>query len=177
MVVYALSDPKTDELRYIGQTEQLPATRLRQHVKDCGRYSNHCAHWIKNLKKQGFKPFMEILQKCSTVEELNEAEIYWISQFRALGFRLTNISHGGENTTKGTKLTAKNRLAIAASLGSKPFRDHLGNVYFSKSEAQRKLGIARQQINKVLSGKERQAKGYTFRYLEEQTQSSTLERE
>lgn len=60
--IYALKDPRTNEVRYIGIT-----TNPKQ------RYIAHCSHhtradakgkWIKELKSANMKPKMEILEDC-----------------------------------------------------------------------------------------------------------------
>ena len=61
--IYSLSDPITDEVRYIGKTIR-PKQRYKEHIrnsKDKKTYSN-C--WINSLIKDGLKPILSILEEC-----------------------------------------------------------------------------------------------------------------
>lgn len=164
MFIYALSDPRTGELRYVGKTTRSLESRLRAHVKDCHRYINHCAHWVLGLRKRGLKPVAEVVEACATLEDLDDAERFWIEQLRALGFRLTNLADGGGGTV-GVRPSDAQRVKISTQLGGRSIQDHLGRIYLTKREAEVKLGVARQQITKVLRGREKQACGYSFSYV------------
>ena len=62
--IYALLDPITREIRYIGKSDY-PRERLRDHVCDskCNKENNRKANWIRSLLKQGLKPEMEIIDE------------------------------------------------------------------------------------------------------------------
>jgi hypothetical protein len=165
MYVYSLSDPRTSEVKYIGQTSRVDLNRPRQHAKSSSlsRERNlHKKFWIMELKKQGLMYDIDILERTSGKEALNEAEVFWISYFRFIGAKLTNLSEGGigERPLNGRSLELRNK--VSRSLGGTAIQDELGNIYQSKNEAARKLNIARQSITKVLSGKYRHVDGHTF---------------
>jgi hypothetical protein len=108
-LIYALLDPITKEVRYIGQTTDIK-TRLASHfrlsqLKDITRKNG----WIKSLLKKGLLPDYQIICECSSKEELNEKEIYYISLFRESG-KLTNHSDGGNfgPSGKGKSVISKN---------------------------------------------------------------------
>lgn len=110
--IYTLAHPLTGEIRYIGKTVQKLKYRLTQHLTE---KSNHKrANWIKSLKKQNLKPMIESLEECSW-EESSTREIYWISQFKTWGFRLTNLTEGGDGNL-GLKPTEEAILKLKASL-------------------------------------------------------------
>ena len=47
-------------------------------------------NWIKKLLVQGKTPIIDILEEVS-IDSWKESEIYWIAQFRAWGFTLSDI--------------------------------------------------------------------------------------
>ena len=80
MFIYTLSHPDTKEVVYVGST-YLPESRKYAHKK---RYS--------------FIPVFEILEVIKNVRTgdrmgVYETETYWIHQFKAWGFKLTNINY------------------------------------------------------------------------------------
>ena len=93
MFIYGLFDPITDELRYIGKTNNLK-NRFKGHIQD--KQDNYKTRWIRLLRKNGLKPKMAELD-----EVLDEEWIFWeqwyISYFKAVGCRLTNTTEGGDN--------------------------------------------------------------------------------
>ncbi len=109
-VIYGLFHPRTDELRYVGQTVRPPQKRLTSHlVPSTLKHDSHRDRWIKILLNQGLKPTIKVIQKYSTASELNKAEIYWIAYFRNFGCRLTNITNGGGGTS-GWKASEETRM-------------------------------------------------------------------
>ncbi len=166
MLVYVLSDPRDGAMRYVGKTSQPLKERLRQHIKNCHRYTNHCARWVGSLKKLGIKPVIEVVEECLNAESLDVAERFYINYFRSLGFKLTNLAAGGAGTI-GVKPTDTQRAAMSCRYGGRPIQDQFGTVFISKTEAARKLGLGRSSITQVLKGRERHAGGYTFSYVGE----------
>lgn len=93
--IYGLIDPRTNELRYVGQTHRPLGRRLSQH---CGtarkRTTLHVAAWIRGVLDAGSAPEMIVLQECSA-SLAEESEQFWIEYFRWVGCDLTNRSIGG----------------------------------------------------------------------------------
>lgn len=95
-IIYGLIDPRTNEIRYIGLSRQGKA-RPRQHA-----YPSHrnrptpVACWVRSLLAQGIRYQFVILEECKSREELAPAEIKWITDSRARGCRLLNLTDGGE---------------------------------------------------------------------------------
>lgn len=94
--IYWLSDPRTSEMRYIGQTTHKLEYRLKSHCKTPQKEKTHKTWWIRQLRKIGLKPKIHLLQILPDKTSLNLAEIYWIAHFKMLGCDLTNIAPGGE---------------------------------------------------------------------------------
>lgn len=118
-IIYTLSDPITNEIRYIGFTTRTLKERLREHIKDAQIFKNkrHSYNWINKLLKNNTVPVIEELDVCE-INNVKKYEIYWIAQFKAWGFRLVNASEGGEGLN-GYKRTEKQK-AIDSFRQQKP---------------------------------------------------------
>jgi hypothetical protein len=94
--IYALSDPDTNNIRYIGKSDN-PRKRYQNHLVPSREANYHKEVWVKSLRKKDRKPIMSIV--CSVDRnEWEDAEKYFIWLFRELGFDLTNSSEGGQGT-------------------------------------------------------------------------------
>lgn len=93
--IYCLIDPITNEIRYIGQTLQTLHKRLIKHHSDCERFTTHVNCWLKNLKSSGQRAVIQLIDE-TTVDKIDELEIYYIKKYKEAGYRLTNISEGGQ---------------------------------------------------------------------------------
>ena len=103
--IYILTDPRTDQIRYVGQTINHPSKRLAQHIHQESRVVSKLTHvnsWIRNLKESNLKPTLKVIEECS-VEDLNSREIYYISEYKKL-HDLCNHSSGGHGN-RGCKFT------------------------------------------------------------------------
>lgn len=154
--IYTLSNPINNEIRYVGKTIESLNERLRKHLIDKRR--NHKSNWVKSLINVGLKPKIELIEECD-INDWNWLEKYWIEQFRAWGFNLTNICEGGRGSNgfkhsketieklRNNSLGNKNRVGIKHTNESKiKMRlSHL-NVKLSeehkKSIRQSKIGIS-----------------------------------
>lgn len=96
--IYVLTDPRFAEgdckhIRYVGVSNN-PKKRLKDHHKDFR--GSHKASWFKNLRDECVEAKMEVIESFQYRNDANSAEIYWIAQFKAWGFCLTNATEGGE---------------------------------------------------------------------------------
>lgn len=94
--IYTLSDPRTNEVRYVGKTNNLNY-RLKKHIKESKNKQTHKEKWIDSLIFKGLLPIIEILDVVNE-NEWCFYETYWISQFKTWGFELTNGTSGGEGS-------------------------------------------------------------------------------
>ncbi len=93
--IYALVDPFTMQIRYIGKSNN-PQHRLTSHLGDRGNTPK--TRWIKSLKEEGFIPELIILEMVS-ISCWQEREIYWITYYRKLDTSLVNGTNGGNGPT------------------------------------------------------------------------------
>jgi hypothetical protein len=79
--IYALCNPGTDVVRYVGSTEN-PKSRLAGHIgeshMDWARTDK--AEWIRSLSAQGLRPRLLILGQ-TTEDRRNEDEAAWMAMF------------------------------------------------------------------------------------------------
>lgn len=99
--IYALLDPNTDEVRYIGKADN-PRFRLGRHLGQHEPRSTHKSNWIKSLTDRGQQPILKILEEIDTLS-WEQAEKRWIQHYRALGCNLVNTTEGGEGGATVTK--------------------------------------------------------------------------
>lgn len=90
--IYALKDPETEQIRYVGKTEKYLNKRLSGHLSS--KETNHKYHWINSLKVKNLEPIISILEEC-TEDIWEEREKYWISYYRKIS-NLTNLTDGGK---------------------------------------------------------------------------------
>lgn len=102
--IYALSDPRTGAVRYVGQTVSAPAVRLKNHLTGArrGYKRSHSACWIVSLLAVGVRPELRVLQE-APVEEIDAAEVAWIAKAPILGWDLVNHHPGGRNGGRGLR--------------------------------------------------------------------------
>lgn len=105
--IYGLIDPLTSELRYIGKTSMPVRLRYNQHVcvgPTAGR--THCRKWIAKLLEAGYRPELEILEIVPSENDWEEAERFWISYWKYIGAKLTNLTDGGSHDYIGKPHTS-----------------------------------------------------------------------
>lgn len=109
--IYALVDPSTLEVRYIGQTVQPLNVRLTKHVYKSKQVKTYCASWIQNLTNRGLRPMITELEAGEWSQDFADSrEINWISRGKELGWALTNLTPGG-NADSSHQLTEEYREA------------------------------------------------------------------
>ena len=106
--IYTLSHPITNEVRYIGKADNL-LKRLKHHLYH--KKKNHRMDWINSLRKENLIPKIESIDIVPQVD-WQFWEKYWIAQFKVWGFRLTNLTTGGEGVV-GRIVTEETRKKIS----------------------------------------------------------------
>lgn len=93
--VYTLSSSRNNEVRYVGQTNNMSARR-RQHLSYAKlRRATPVHKWINREIEEGFEIVMTAVLENA---ELHVAEMEIIAKYRDKGFRLLNLTDGGEGT-------------------------------------------------------------------------------
>lgn len=156
LIIYALLDPDTNEIRYIGKSER-GIERPRQHfepgqLKKLSKKNN----WIKSLVSKGKLPKIKILYNCSNINELNQKEIEFIAMFKNSGI-LTNMTDGGTggNTGGGQK---RRKPILAMNIKTKEV------IEYSYVWESVKDGFEPNKVVAVCKGKRITHKGYYFCY-------------
>jgi hypothetical protein len=93
--VYALMDPRTDVVMYVGQSLNVGA-RYRDHCNPqiwCHNAERRA--WIFELRQQDLMPILRLLRQCDG-REIDQAEKDFIRDFKAIGQCELNITGGGK---------------------------------------------------------------------------------
>lgn len=128
--VYALIDPVTLLVRYVGRTIQ-GHQRFVQH-----RYAKnqtHVSNWVQALRAQGLNFIPVVLEHCSTKEELLEREAWWVAYGRLSGWELTNLTDGGDGSWGYTPTQATRAKLRALHLGKPKTEAHRESMRKAKS--------------------------------------------
>ena len=100
--VYTLTDPLTNEIRYVGLTTNDIRTRLSAHVSAAKsnrvKTNKRLGDWIRSLIEVGEKPIIEFLDETELIEDIMQLESYWIQQFKTWGYDLFNIETEGHKS-------------------------------------------------------------------------------
>jgi hypothetical protein len=176
-LVYALKDPRTAEVRYIGRSSSGLA-RPRSHRNPSKmKYSEntHKGRWIAGLHKLGLDYEIEILEECSTPGDLDWVEMFWVAQMKSLGARLTNATAGGPSVSPkchapaarrkmsevlrngaaywtGKKMPESLKVKMSRAHGGRAVIDSNGKTYSSAAEAARQTGFDESGIRHILRG-------------------------
>ena len=112
--IYALIDPRDDQVRYIGKTKNELKVRLRGHLEKSRNLNNkwHVANWIRSLEAEGLIPKIVEIDDLPD-SEIDEAEIRYIREYRELGYDLTNNTLGGDGGITGPGFSSPERLRKA----------------------------------------------------------------
>lgn len=119
-LIYGLVDPRDGQLRYVGQTNQLPCQRLAQHEHAARRMKDRRRNtqWLRSLQVKSVRPEMLVLEEGLSKFVANETESFYITYFRMVGCRLNNHTMGGEGSV-GYKHNDEARSRISAGLVGK----------------------------------------------------------
>ena len=139
-IIYALCEPGTRTVRYIGMTTKGVAHRLRQHGRTSVKLKNHLGNWLRSLL--GVPPSIISLSEVS-VECWAEEEIRYIRAARCLGFDLVNSTDGGDGFLNLSEPSNhKRRLALQGRKFSKEHREKMsraGKIKVFSAEHRRRL--------------------------------------
>jgi hypothetical protein len=184
-IIYLLSDPRTGDPQYVGQSTWGIGRAFEHFVEFHERNSQR---WIKRVLLAGMLPTVSILEVLDGPEHLDERETFHVRRLRAEGCELTNETDGGAGTrgyrhsivTK--KLLASYTGERSSAFGKKQTAAHIfkkaakimksvvclndGKVYPSGKDAALTYGLSKSGVSLVCNGKVEHARGYRFRFSE-----------
>lgn len=113
--IYALTDPRTSEVRYVGKTIT-PKKRIYHHVWDAMNANDHThkSNWIRALVEAGTLPVMSVLETGDG--DWQTAERQWIKRFKDAGSNLTNATDGGEGQSSTYRASAETKAKMSKAL-------------------------------------------------------------
>jgi len=132
--LYTLNDPTTGEVRYVGKSDT-PYKRFTQHLSKSKKNNTYKNNWISSLINEGKKPILQIIDVVET-SQWGFWESYWISLFKTWGFKLTNLTNGGDGGNFGTEVNKK----ISEKLK--------GRVYSEETIKRMRLGAQKRRLTK-----------------------------
>ena len=165
VTIYALIDPRTDKVRYIGKTQYSPEFRLQQHIVRASnsKFKTHKDNWLRQLLDLGLMPHVEVLDILDDSVDWESAEQWYIEEGHLQDWPLTNSTSGGAGwsghhseetkrkmsiTHQGKPLSAEHRARIAvANKGRKNSPETL--CIMSEVKRGEKNGRSRLTDNKV----------------------------
>jgi len=105
--IYTLADPINGQIRYVGKANNIKKT-LSCHLTSSNLIkSSYKNSWIKGLQNLGVNPIIEIIDEV-LFDEWESWEQYWISQIKSWGFKLTNLTNGGDTVIPDVKYGEEN---------------------------------------------------------------------
>lgn len=163
--VYALIEPNTLKIRYIGITEQTLQKRLFGHLSDSflKRDNSRKRSWVISLKNKGYIPIIKLLKVCNTREEALKLESELINKYYVKR-RLVNCLDEGKFTSRGVK-SAKNLKSKKVYVYN--YEGIFLQEYNSVKETSEQLNITYSTIKKCLRGEYKYAKQYQFSYTKQ----------
>lgn len=138
--IYVLVDPRTpDDVRYVGKTVSPLRQRLASHIYN--REPSRVVRWIAKLARQGVRPVIREIER-GTDPDWQSREQYWIRWHRERGFRLCNLTDGGDG---GLNPSQEAREKMSAAKRGKPLR--LKPDSYERAAATRKARVAAGEID------------------------------
>lgn len=154
--VYGLYDPRTDELRYVGQTVKDLNVRLSHHIYQCKNVKNHKCNWINYLLNLNEKPVIKEIETSRSDSKNNlhklliNREIFLISE-NILKHNLTNLTKGGEGCF-GYIHTEEHKQKISNLLKGRVYSEATKKKIGEKSKGRFHSNLTKEKISASLIG-------------------------
>jgi hypothetical protein len=167
VIIYALVDPITCKIKYIGRTSVSVNARLSKHIHDAKFFKKktHKEDWIRSLLKINCKPLVRKLTEIEGWEESYKFEVALIEKYKD---RLTNYYDKGPGKLRSCREEDRKKISKTLKQGyangtiDKPkgktiyvYKDNGTYVgeYPSIQETARQLGVYWGTIKKHINGK------------------------
>lgn len=147
--IYALLDPETMEVRYIGKTYNLNK-RFREHCNSLR--PSHKTSWIQSIKRLGKLPLLEVIECIDDPHEQHwqSREVFWIEWFIKEGYRLTNLDGGG---LSGTRPSAESRAKMSAKRRGIQKPSHIRAILSESNRKRIWSDVSREKLRQSNLGK------------------------
>lgn len=160
--IYVLKDPNTNEVRYVGKTNN-PEQRFKAHNNKARDLNTHKRNWINKLREENKKPIFEIIEEVP-IEIWKQKEKEWIDYYISQNCKLVNyVEASGRGLTLGnnTSFDGSNARPIVAL-------DKTGGFFASFNSIKEAENIINKTgIESVLSKTTKTAGGYIWLYEED----------
>lgn len=103
--IYALCEPGTRKVRYIGKTSTTSKKRLSRHLHETIKLDTYMGRWLRLLRSHEKVPTLVVLKEVEG--DGNDAEKRYIRYAKGLGMRLVNATEGGEGVTMTPEIRKK----------------------------------------------------------------------
>jgi hypothetical protein len=119
--VYALVTAcEPENYRYIGRTSEKPHRRLSKHLTAARQMENtYVYRWMRKSIAKGTSIEIVVLEGNLTYEESGVRETFLIRKFREEGYRLTNLTDGGDGGRLGNSGWKHTEETLAKMRGNK----------------------------------------------------------
>jgi hypothetical protein len=156
--IYALKDPRNNEIRYVGITKKTVEERIKDHLKMAKTKPNRWVYnWINEVLNSGMSLIVDVLEEVND-SIVCERERYWILYGKENGWRLTNATEGGEGVA-GYRFTENAREKISKSSREKwsdpSFREKVLSArkgYHHTEETKRKISVSMSGLKRSEEG-------------------------
>lgn len=141
MYIYKIVTTESEKV-YVGKTKRRIEERWREHLSKIQKGDSPLRRAMRKYGKETFS--IHIVEKCLTLDELDEREVFWGLKLNALSPLGYSLKLGGKSTIFSEELIEKKRLA---NLGEKnPMFGRTGslNYMFGKhhsEEAKKRMSL------------------------------------
>lgn len=160
--IYALLDPITLDVRYIGKTIN-PKGRLKGHINETKYYDHYRSRWIRSLLKDNLEPIIKILKICP-LSDFVKYESEFIKKYKS--DKLTNSDETGQGNVGRRKDIIDNASKkISKIVYQYDLDGNYINEYKSVREAGRVLNIYHSYISRCCNGEYKHTNEFIFSYI------------
>jgi len=119
--VYALVLKSSPEnYRYIGRTNETPSRRLSKHISEVNMGNQvYVYRWMRKSINRGETIEIVVLEDNLTYKESGVREVYYIRTLKEKGFKLTNLTEGGDGGRLGQSGWKHTEETLAKMRGNK----------------------------------------------------------
>jgi NUMOD3 motif-containing protein len=154
--IYALVDPRNDQVRYVGKAND-PHRRYighlyeqRMHYRAKNPYKRR---WLDQLTKMGLKPQLRVLERVS-LQEWPTREVFWIAHYRNFGARLTNLHEGGQGGgVPGRRCSEETKRKMSEALRGRKLSSEQVEFLRKINTGRIKSDEERRKLSEALKGK------------------------